>query len=1080
MDVFDLYAKISLDTSEYEKGLNDASGKTASFGDKIKNGLAAVGKVSAAAIGAGTAAVGAFAKSSVDVGMSFDAGMSQVSAIAGATGEDFDMLRNKALEMGSKTQFSATEAAEAMTYMGMAGWKTQDMLDGISGIMDLAAASGEDLATTSDIVTDALTAFGLTAADSGRFADILAAASTNANTNVGMLGESFKYVAPVAGAMGFSAEDVSVALGLMANSGIKASQAGTSLRSSLSRLVQPTKDMQSVMEALGLATIDYATEIDEGKLQRAQTNVANRTVDLEKAQLAYDEALKKSNGNSSQASIKMEELERAQTRYNEAVEKYGKDSEQADKALSALDKAQKNYNKSLESTDKNSASVQKALLNLEKAQNNLAQATYDLETAQNGQQKAVGLTNNLLVDESGNMNSLRDVMLSLRASFQGLTEEQQAQYAATLFGQEAMSGMLAIINASDEDFEKLTGAIDNSKDAAANMAEIMNDSLAGDITKFKSALEGAQIVLSDQLTPSLREFAQFGTEAIASVTEAFQNDGLSGAMDALGDVLSDGIGMISEMLPQMVDAGMQLIGALGQGILENLPEIVDAALQIISTLSQGIIEALPSLAEGAVQIISSLAVGIGEALPDLIPAAVEAVLAFLSGLTNPESMSNLLGGAVALISGLVEGLAGALPVLIAYVPEIIANLVTGLIQGIPALLEVGANLIFGLGEGLIKGLAAIPEAIARVVLAIVDGFKSLFGIHSPSTVFAEMGDQLIAGLLDGVSAAWESIVSFFSGAVDGIREIFSNITEFLGSAFDEAAQMVQSAWEGVVSFFSGIADGVRGAFEGVSAFLSDAFSSAWEAVQGAWQSAGEFFGGVWEGIQSGVGAAGEAIGGALKGAWDGIKGVWSGAKEFFGGIFNNVMDKGIEAAENVGNKLASAYNYVKEHWDEATPYFDGMWGNIKNVFGDAWNAFTEIGGNIVNGIKNGISAGWDALKSWVSEKFNSLVSGVKDLMGIHSPSTVFAGIGGNMALGLGEGWSEQFRRVQSRIENGMDFGIGSAGIQANLSARADRAAGGRAGAGDTYITINSPKAVDAIQAAREWRKTTQRIAMGYV
>ena len=154
--------------------------------------------------------------------------------------------------MGAKTKFSATESAEAMNYMAMAGWKTEEMLGGIEGIMNLAAASGEDLATTSDIVTDALTAFGMSASDSTHFADILAAASSNANTNVGLMGETFKYVAPLAGSLGYSAEDTATAIGLMANAGIKGSQAGTSLRSIMTRLAKPTKESQAAMDALGL------------------------------------------------------------------------------------------------------------------------------------------------------------------------------------------------------------------------------------------------------------------------------------------------------------------------------------------------------------------------------------------------------------------------------------------------------------------------------------------------------------------------------------------------------------------------------------------------------------------------------------------------------------------------------------------------------------------------------------------------------------------------------------------------------------------------------------------------------------
>ena len=210
------------------------------------NAIAGVGKkmsiASTAVAGLGVAAV----KTTAD----FDSAMSQVAAVSGATGDDLQALRDKAREMGEKTKFSASEAAEAMNYMAMAGWKTRDMLNGIDGIMNLAAASGEDLATTSDIVTDALTAFGLSAKDSGHFADILAAASSNANTNVSMMGETFKYCAPVAGALGYSAEDTAEAIGLMANAGIKSTQAGTALRSILTKLqgdIKLTGDRKSVV-----------------------------------------------------------------------------------------------------------------------------------------------------------------------------------------------------------------------------------------------------------------------------------------------------------------------------------------------------------------------------------------------------------------------------------------------------------------------------------------------------------------------------------------------------------------------------------------------------------------------------------------------------------------------------------------------------------------------------------------------------------------------------------------------------------------------------------------------------------------
>ena len=229
--------------------------KIAATGEKLKtvgDNISGVGEklmpVTAGVVALGTAAV----KTASD----FDSAMSQVAAVSGATGDELEALRDKAREMGSKTKFSASEAAEAMNYMAMAGWKTSDMLSGIEGVMNLAAASGEDLATTSDIVTDALTAFGLTASDSAHFADVLAAASSNANTNVSMMGETFKYAAPIAGSLGFSVEDTAEAIGLMANAGIKSTQAGTSLRTIMTNLSGEVKICGSAIGEVTVATIN--------------------------------------------------------------------------------------------------------------------------------------------------------------------------------------------------------------------------------------------------------------------------------------------------------------------------------------------------------------------------------------------------------------------------------------------------------------------------------------------------------------------------------------------------------------------------------------------------------------------------------------------------------------------------------------------------------------------------------------------------------------------------------------------------------------------------------------------------------
>ena len=328
---------------------------------------------------------------SVNSFQDFESMMSQVKAISGATGQAFDDLTAKAQEMGATTKFTATESAEAFNYMAMAGWKPQQMIDGISGIMSLAAASGEDLGTTSDIVTDALTAFGLQAGDAGHFADVLAQASANANTNVSMLGESFKYVAPVAGAMNYSVEDTSLALGLMANASIKGSMAGTALKTSLANMAAPTDSMAAAMDKYGIS----------------------------------------------------------------------------------------------------------------------------------------------LTDSEGNMKSLRGVIDNLRGSLGGLSETEQTAAASTIFGKEAMAGMLAIINASEEDYNKLSTAIGNSKDAAEGMADTMLDNLKGSFTLMQSAIEGTENAFGKRLSPYLRGIAGGITDMMPEIT-----DGINAVMHVVDDKIA--------------------------------------------------------------------------------------------------------------------------------------------------------------------------------------------------------------------------------------------------------------------------------------------------------------------------------------------------------------------------------------------------------------------------------------------------------------------------------------------------------------------------------------------------------------
>lgn len=436
--------KIVIETGLDTKGIETGLKKVSSI---AKTGIA----TAVTAISGMSTALAGVAGYSIKVGSSFEASMSKVQAVSGASNEQLQRLSDKAKEMGATTKFSATEAADAMNYMAMAGWKTEDMLNGIDGIMNLAAASGEDLATTSDIVTDALTAFGLTAQDSTHFADVLAAASSNANTNVSMMGETFKYVAPVAGSLGYSAEDCAVAIGLMANSGIKASQSGTALRSMFSRLAKPSKEVKEAMEKLNIS----------------------------------------------------------------------------------------------------------------------------------------------LTDSHGNMKSLDTLMGDLRNSFSGLSESEKAEMASSLAGQEAMSGLLAIVNASDADFNKLKDAIYGADGASAKMAETMQDNLQGKITITKSTIEGLGIKIYEEIEDPMKEAAEGTTDSVEQISSALENGGIDAAVEKTGNIIGGLSVKIAQESPKMVDASVLLLKSFVQGIKKNKNQLKYASREIIDSLCDGLIKLLP-------------------------------------------------------------------------------------------------------------------------------------------------------------------------------------------------------------------------------------------------------------------------------------------------------------------------------------------------------------------------------------------------------------------------------------------------------------------------------------------------------
>lgn len=868
--------------------------------------MAAIGGKAVTAVGSALKSV---TTSAVSAGMSFENAMSSVAAISGATGTNFESLSKKAKEMGASTKYTATEAANAMEYMAMAGWKTADMLSGIDGIMNLAAASGSDLARTSDIVTDALTAFGKQAKDSGEFADVLAAASANANTNVDLMGETFKYVGSVAGAMGYSIQDISLATGLMANSSIKGSAAGTALRSTITRMAKPTEESSMAMSVLGLS----------------------------------------------------------------------------------------------------------------------------------------------LTDTNGNMKSFGEVMKDMRKGMQGMTEDEKASYAAMLGGQEAMSGLLAIANASDEDFNKLSDAINNAAGSAEKMAGIKMDNLQGAVDELKSGMEGLGITAFEQASESLKGFVENATSVVNNLNQklsdvkyiekaiqwiqnlgsAFKDGGLEGGLKEIGGLLdgtgekvkalgavlgalgivtkasdffqgntwklvSMGIGGINGTLkevPQWAkNAGKSLGKAFSNsklgGILQSavgkiknpFKDILDAAtldgangIQKIGVLGGKVVQTVTS----TVQTVGKLIFGVGSkmfsglnqimglAMKALMPAALIAVVLAGLGLlyqTFGSQIDSILQLAQTqgpqFITNLVNGMASRLPDLIQQGGHLVSELLDTITANLPALITGGVTLVQSLVSGLISALPElIPSAVSMVTTLIT-------GIASALPQLIMTGMQLLLALAQGIT---ENLPSLIDSALQALSSFAQGILQNLPTILMTAAQIIGT-----------LAQGIIGAIPQLVAALPQVLSAMIDTIMATdWLEVGkQVVLAIGEGIFGGLSKIGGKIGKFFGDISDWCTGGEKGGKSVTSGTVS-----GINAGSS---QVSSAANALGNTAASSTA------AGIQSGIGSVAASASSIGDTAINAITSGINSGNGALASAGTSAgtavTESMDAGLKPLNNIASTS----------------------------------------------------------------------------------------------
>nr|DAM26799.1 MAG TPA: minor tail protein [Caudoviricetes sp.] len=900
---------LDLDTSGFKRGFTSAlqdlrifqdktasvSSKTKALGSAFTNvGSAMTKYVTTPIVGVGTAAVATAAK--------FESAMSEVAAISGASGKDLEALTEKAKQMGATTKFSASESAAALKYMAMAGWDTKAMLDGIDGVMQLAAASGEDLAQTSDIVTDAMTAFGMSADQANRFADVLAQTANRSNTSVALMGETFKYVAPVAGALGYSIEDTSVAIGLMANSGIKASIAGTSLKNLLTNLAKPTKQVAGYMDALGIS----------------------------------------------------------------------------------------------------------------------------------------------LTDSSGEMKPLSQLLVELRESFSGLTKAQKAEYAAGIAGKEGMSGLLAIVTASQSDFDKLTEAINNSNGAAKDVANVMLDNLGGQLTILKSTLEGIAIAFGDILLPTIKN--------VVSGLQSFLNWVTN---------LTDG-------QKQLVVTIAAIVAAIGP-VLLIVGKLITSVVQIAKVVTSvvGVIAKIGPAVAGVVKAVVSALGPVG-----MIITIIGAVIAALVELYNKnEAFRNFVNNVWAQIKEVISGVVnavvnfftvtipGAIDAVVSWFQSLVDSVVNFFTVSIPNAINAGLTWIQNFASSVANFFTVtIPNAISALIQWFVQlperiGYAIGYAIGTVARWVADMASKVA----EVGPKVIDAVVNFF-------KSLPGKIWNFLVKAIAKVGQWVAQTKAKAVTIRDQVIETVVNFFKSLP-------------------------GKIWNFLV-------EAI--AKVGQW--VAQTKAKAQTVGSQVINTVVNFFKQLPGKIWTALSSALGKVK-NWGSsvinwAKTAIPKIVGKIVDGFKSLPGKMINIGKQLLAGLRDGILNALSGLLGKIKSVGKSILKGFKDAFGIKSPSRKTMEMGKMLMAGLAKGLGGSLGLVEKQIQTvstaitdtfektlptartltiGTDSFIGGYSNKTPQSANATPSSYA-VPTSNTYI-FNSPEAVTPTVAAKLLKQTAQQMAL---
>ena len=823
-----------------------------------------------------TAGITVLGTAAVKTGADFDSAMSKVAAVSGATGEDLEALRAKAREMGSQTKFSASEAAEAMNYMAMAGWKTEDMLSGIEGVMNLAAASGEDLATTSDIVTDALTAFGLTAADSAHFADVLAAASSNANTNVSMMGETFKYAAPVAGSLGFSVEDTAQAIGLMANAGIKSTQAGTSLRSIMTALAG---DVKFCGESIG--EVEIQTTNADGSMRELSDILAD-------CRVAFSGLSESEQASAAQALVGKNAMSGFLALMNAAptdIDKLSGAISNCDgTSLSMAETMQDNLAGQLtilkSQLEELAISFSDILMPVIRSIVSHMQGLVDKLNQLDPQTKETIVKIALVAAALGPLLIVIGKTISGIGSVLSLVSKAPAAIGAVKGGITAVTGALGV---SMGTILAVVAAI------AALVAAFMH--LWKTNENFKNNILG----IWEQIKSTFSGLTQGITDRINALGFNFES--------------------FTDMLKAAWDALCNLLAPVFEGVFQNIANIFSE----ISGIILGLLDVFIGLFTGNWSQLWNGVKGLFTSIWNFIVSTFTNILNTLKGIADvvlgwfgtswnevwnsiKDFFVNIWTSISTFFTGIITG-----------IRDFFVNIWTGIYTFFSNIFNAIYTVFSTVFQTIYNTIMTVWNSIYETIAPLLDAFKYLF-----ETIFQAI--QILIGMAmdwisEKISAIWNAIVSFLTPILEGIKNTFTTIWNAIKSVIDTVLCAIQSVitsvWNAIYGFLSPILNSIKSVvssvWDSISSKISSIMNTIKSTISNIWDSiksaVSTKVSGVKTAIQDGFQAAVDWIKGLASDAWNWGADIISGIIDGIKSMINNLADTVTDVADTIRDFL---------------------------------------------------------------------------------------------------------------------------------------------------------------------------------